>query len=217
MPENARSTKNLINILKHFIILTSLIFAFITAHAQTDSTKIKAEIEDYRAELNKEYSDSATSPLPKEKIANFKGHEFYPVDLKYHIKAKFIRTENEKPFKIQTTGTRTPEYVKYGEAHFELDGKKLVLNLYRNIALSQKEEYKNHLFIPFKDLTSGDETYGGGRYMDSQIPEGKYIFIDFNKAYNPYCAYSSRYSCPIPPKENHLEVEIKAGIKYHGH
>lgn len=202
--------------MKYFFTII-ILFSFFITHAQTDSAKVKSEIEDYRAHLNKEYLDPAHSPLPKEEVATFEGHEFYPVDLKYYIKAKFIRTKKEKPFKIETTGSRKPEYVKYGEAHFELDGKKVKLNLYRNIALSQKEEYKNYLFIPFKDLTSGDETYGGGRYMDSQIPEKNFIYIDFNKAYNPYCAYNSKYSCPIPPKENHLDVEIKAGIKYHGH
>jgi len=73
------------------------------------------------------------------------------------------------------------------------------------------EEYKNYLFIPFKDLTSGTETYGGGRYMDIMIPEGDEIILNFNTAYNPYCAYANGYFCPIPPAENTLNVEIRAG------
>ena len=73
--------------------------------------------------------------------------------------------------------------------------------------------YENSLFVPFTDLTNGKETYGGGRYMDVEIPEGDSIVLDFNKAYNPYCAYSTNYSCPIPPKENDLPISINAGLK----
>ena len=75
----------------------------------------------------------------------------------------------------------------------------------------------DHLFLPFTDNTNGVETYGGGRYIDLKIPAGNTINIDFNKAYNPYCAYSDKYSCPIPPPENHLDIEIKAGIKLTDH
>ena len=73
-------------------------------------------------------------------------------------------------------------------------------------------EYSNHLFIPFNDITNGVETYDAGRYIDLEIPKGDTIIIDFNKAYNPYCAYNDGYSCPIPPEENNLEVEVKAGV-----
>ena len=76
--------------------------------------------------------------------------------------------------------------------------------------------YKDYLFLPFTDPTNGVTTYGGGRYLDLMIPATKVVQLDFNKAYNPYCAYSGNYSCPIPPEENHLEIEIKAGVKkYH--
>jgi uncharacterized protein len=87
------------------------------------------------------------------------------------------------------------------------------LNIYRNIDLSKKKEYKNYLFLPFLDLTSGNESYGGGRYIDMRIPKGNIITIDFNKAYNPYCAYNHKYSCPVVPDENNLNIEIKAGVK----
>ena len=120
---------------------------------------------------------------------------------------------NEHYSNPDTTSTeRTPEYVKYGEAHFSLDGKNFVLNLFQNTAETKVGE-ADYLFLPFTDLTSGVDTYGGGRYIDQKIPEGNSIIIDFNQSYNPYCAYNPRYSCPIPPPENDLLIEIMAGVK----
>ena len=102
---------------------------------------------------------------------------------------------------------------KYGVLKFYILGKDLALYAYQNIDLVKKEAYKDYLFIPFTDLSNGFETYGGGRYIDIQYNGEESIVLDFNKAYNPYCAYSGRWSCPIPPKENHLEIEIKAGVR----
>jgi uncharacterized protein (DUF1684 family) len=87
-----------------------------------------------------------------------------------------------------------------------------MLNVYQSHTLREKEGYKDYLFLPFTDLTNGNETYGSGRYIDLRIPERETIIIDFNKAYNPYCAYNYGYACPIPPKENKLKVEIRAGV-----
>ncbi|MNH33262.1 hypothetical protein D3C86_1572800 [compost metagenome] len=114
---------------------------------------------------------------------------------------------------MPTTTARKPVYEKYGEAHFKLNGKDLVLSIYQSHSLREKAEYKDHLFLPFMDLTNGEESYGGGRFLDLTIPEDDTIVIDFNKAYNPYCAYNHKYSCPIPPKENDMNTEIKAGVK----
>jgi uncharacterized protein (DUF1684 family) len=87
------------------------------------------------------------------------------------------------------------------------------LLLEKNVKLSKNKAYKNYLFIPFKDKTSGNETYGGGRYLDVTVPNSELTWLDFNTAYNPYCAYSYRYSCPIPPTVNTLPIEIRAGEK----
>jgi uncharacterized protein (DUF1684 family) len=127
--------------------------------------------------------------------------------------AKFIRTENEKPFEMKTSTDRRPMYVKYGEASFSIKGKSFQLNIYRNIELSKKDEYKDYLFLPFFDLTCGKESYIGGKYIDLKIPKGDTIVIDFNTSYNPYCAYNHKYSCPKVPLENDLKIEIKAGVK----
>ena len=170
-------------------------------------------VEKFQKELNSEYADAKTSPLTADDLAKFKSLDFYPINEKAFVVAKFIRTEDEKPFKMQTSTARKPMYVKYGEAHFQLEGKELKLNIYRNIELSQKEEYKDHLFLPFSDLNSGKESYIGGKYIDLKIPAGNTIVIDFNLSYNPYCAYNYKYSCPKVPLENDLAVEINAGVK----
>lgn len=163
--------------------------------------------------INSEYTDAKTSPLSAEDLAVFKTLDFYPINEKFFVTAKFVRTKNEKPFEMKTTGERKPMYVKYGEAYFVLEGKDFKLNIYKNIELSKKEEYKDYLFLPFSDLTCGNESYIGGKYIDIKVPQGESMVIDFNTSYNPYCAYSHKYSCPKVPLENDLNIEIKAGVK----
>ena len=172
-----------------------------------------ANAEKFQQELNAEFTNAQTSPLTAEDLANFKSLDFYPINEKAFVIAQFVRTENEKPFEMPTSTDRKPMYVKYGVAHFQLAGKELKLNIYRNIELSKQEEYKDHLFLPFSDLTSGKESYIGGKYIDLKIPAGNTIVIDFNLSYNPYCAYNYKYSCPKVPLENDLPIEILAGVK----
>jgi uncharacterized protein (DUF1684 family) len=172
-----------------------------------------ASVTKFQEVINSEYADAKTSPLLAEDLAIFKTLDFYPINEKFFVIAKFVRTENEKPFEMKTTGERKPMYVKYGEAYFVLDGKDFKLNIYKNIELSKKEEYKDYLFLPFSDLTCGNESYIGGKYIDIKVPQGDTIAIDFNTSYNPYCAYSHKYSCPKVPLENDLNIEIKAGVK----
>lgn len=168
---------------------------------------------EFQETINKEYRNREESPLTEEDFKVFKGLDFYPINEKFIVEAKFTRTANEKVFKMKTTGTRLPEYVKYGELAFNIDGKTFKLNLYQNIDLIKKEGYADYLFLPFSDLTCGKESYIGGRYIDMRIPKGNSVTIDFNKAYNPYCAYNHKYSCPIVPLENDLDIEILAGVK----
>jgi hypothetical protein len=175
------------------------------------------EIEAYQASENESFANPETTVLEPADFESFEALEFYPIDLKYRVTAAFIRTPNEKPFLMPTTTERLPEYVKYGEAHFSLEGKDFVLELYQNTTPSEDPKYKDYLFLPITDLTSGNGSYGGGRFLEVYIPEGETIVLDFNKLYNPYCAYNKRYSCPIPPKQNDLLVRIEAGVKDFGH
>lgn len=167
----------------------------------------------YQKQLNEEYADPNKSPLLKEDLATFKTLNFYPVDMEYCVTAKLVRTPDEKPFKMPTTGNRKPMYVKYGELHFTLLGKSCKLDVLQSLDLMKLDEYKDYLFVPFTDLTSGNGSYGGGRYIDLRIPKGDTIILDFNTAYNPYCAYNHSYSCPIPPQQNDLKLEVKAGVR----
>ena len=173
------------------------------------------EILKFQAELNREYRDVRETPLRGVNFKNFKEHPFFAVDFNYRIAAKLKRTENALPFEISTSSRHTKPYVEFGEATFAVDGKNFMLKIYQSVHLVQKPEYKNHLFLPFHDATNGKETYGGGRYLDLEIPSGDTVVLDFNKAYQPYCAYNAYdYSCPIVPTENTLPVAVKAGVRY---
>lgn len=172
-----------------------------------------ASIKDYQQKMNIKFSDPDDSPLTKDDRKKFEGLDFFPIDSTFKVTAEFKLYKNPKTFAMPTTTDRLPLYRTYGVAVFNLNGKKLALHIYQNQDLIQQPEYKNHLFIPFNDETNGEETYGGGRFLDVEIPDGDTIVIDFNKAYNPYCAYNKNYSCPIPPQENDLAIAIKAGVK----
>lgn len=200
------------NLLLIFLLYLSLISV---AFAQNDKKEALKDIKAYQKELNDAYKDPEKSPLAPEDLKKFKKHDFFAINLKYRIKAKLTVTENEGYFDMATTTTRKPKYRKYGIVEFEIEGKKYQLSVYQSQDLLGKPEYKDYLFLPFKDLTNGVDTYKVGRYIELSIPkEGDEVIIDFNKAYNPYCAYSDDYSCPIVPSENHLKVRIPAGIRY---
>lgn len=183
------------------------------ANAQSDSVAWIREIKIFQEELEKEYRDPVKSPLRK-KAKKFKGHEFFPIDLKFRIAAKLKVINNSPFFKMKTTTVRLSEERIYGTLEFSLEGKQYQIPVYQSSGLMQTQEYKDYLFFPFTDLTNGIESYHGGRYIDLRIPKGEEIIVDFNKAYNPYCAYADGFSCPIVPKENHLDIRIPAGIKY---
>ena len=190
------------------LFLALLISASVFSQFDEDTS----EIQTMQNELNEHYTNLETSILLPEDFKTFDGLSFYPINLKFRVEAEFIRTTDEKPFLMPTSTDRTPEYVKYGEAHFSIDGEDFVLSVFQNTKTPEADQ-EVYLFLPITDLTSGDGTYGGGRYLDLEIPKGNTVFIDFNKAYNPYCAYNPRYSCPIPPQENDLLIRIEAGVK----
>ncbi len=192
-----------------------LLFVFIFSISRIiaqDSTEIKRIIT-FQEKLNKKFSIEDTSPLLPNDLKKFKSLDFFEIDTTFIVKAKFVRTPYETPFIMKTTTGNEPLYVKYGEAHFTLDEKSYILNIYQNQGLKTNPEYQNYLFLPFTDLTNGFSTYKGGRYIDLVIPENELILIDFNTAYNPFCSYNESYSCPIPPKENDLDLKIPVGVK----
>ncbi len=145
-----------------------------------------------------------------------KSMQFYPVNRDYRIVATVEKATNSKWLKFATSGSTPQIYKVYATLSFTVNGKPCQLNLYQSQDLMLNEQYRNYLFLPFTDASTGNETYEGGRYIDLYITDihNNSIVIDFNKAYNPYCAYvSGKYNCPIPPRENALPVAIKAGEK----
>lgn len=188
-----------------------LLFATILSSSYAQ-VRYMEEIKIWQQQHDDEFSDRDKSPLEKRDLKKFHGLDYFPIDRGFRVVASFTRTPNSMPFSMATSTSRLPIYTQYGRVTFSLDEQQLSLAVYQSQDPFVDEEYKDHLFLPFVDLTSGKESYGGGRYVDIKVPSSDSIVIDFNKAYNPYCAYSGRYSCPIPPRENFLDIEIKAGV-----
>jgi uncharacterized protein len=192
-----------------------LVFVVCGAKAQADSAML--EIKHFQQELNDEYRDAKKSPLKGKDLKRFKKHEFFPVDLEYRVTAVLTTISGSTFFPMQTSSQVMKEYRTYGTLEFTLKGKTYVVPVYQSKMLMAMPQYRTHLFFPFTDLTNGNLTYGAGRYIDLTIPAtGNTIVIDFNKAYNPFCAYSDGYSCPLVPADNHFDIEILAGVKYVG-
>ena len=195
--------------MKITVLLFLMVFSIGCAQ---EKQMINAETE-WQKEMNADFKDATKSPLKDKDRKDFTGLDFYKFDSTYVVTAKLTRTPDAKPFKMKTTTERRPDYVQYGVVTFNLKGKEYQLNIYQNLGLLDQEGYEDYLFLPFLDNTNGNGSYSGGRYTEARIPEGDTIVIDFNTAYNPYCAYNERYSCPIVPRANYLDLEIEAGVK----
>jgi uncharacterized protein (DUF1684 family) len=191
-----------------YLLYILVLFATINASAQNSyKDSLTAFIKDY---------------VEKHEVVKEKdrGHlHFYDVDEHFRIATRFEKVNNSPWFKMESSGAIKRMYRVYGKVHFNLHDTAVTLSVYQSQDLLQMDKYREHLFIPFTDATSGTETYEGGRYFDLTIRDinDNMLVVDFNKAYNPYCAYvSSVYNCPIPPGENRLPVAIKAGEKAYG-
>lgn len=138
---------------------------------------------------------------------------FFPINKNYQVSAYFERIYDSVGFTMNTSAGTVKYFYKYGRLDFIIDGKECLLYVYQGKDLMQTEQYKDYLFVPFTDATTGNESYGSGRYLEfyKKDIEGDSLQMDFNKAYNPYCAYATGFKCPIPPKENRLALPIKAG------
>jgi len=195
------------------IIILIVIISLFSCNAQEKS--FEENVKEFHYKENLRFLDKNKSPLTAKAFKIFKELDFFPIDKKYQVIAKLDKTPNSPIFGMQTTTDRKPLYKKYGILTFTIDGIVCKLDIYQNKDIGRSLEYKDNLFLPFTDATSGTLSYGGGRYLDvltTDEREDGTIIIDFNKTYNPYCAYNGRYSCPITPEKNHLEVAVKAGI-----
>lgn len=157
------------------------------------------------------FSIHPQSPIPLEERDKFKGLDYYPPDPDYRFELKLHEHPEKKRIKMSYTRGEEQEFFRWGEFRFKIGGQQRVLQIYKSAPEDER------LFIPFRDATSGKETYGAGRYLDLEperdyTADGKWV-LDLNKAYNPWCAYSEKYTCPFVPLENWLEAPIRAGEK----
>lgn len=194
--------------------MRKLLIFFLLSSSIGFSQPSKDEVLAYQKKLNTDYFTQEKSPLKEEELAVFKGLHFYDYNEDFVVTAVLERLENEKAFQMPTSSGRTQNYIRYGILKFSINDRNFQLEVYQNLSLIKREGFQKHLFLPFIDLTSGNETYGAGRYLDVEIPDGNTIVLNFNKAYHPYCAYTTGYSCPITPDVNFLNVIVNAGVKF---
>ena len=161
-------------------------------------------VDDFRKEKDELFGTQKESPLRQEQKSAFQGLKYFPEDPKFHVQASLEKVDNEL-INVKTSAGDTEAYKRYGKLKFSLDGREHSLNAYQSADSS-------HLFLPVMDGTNHSETYHDGRYVEIEDDNGK-VDLDFNYAYNPYCAYNENFRCPITPEENTLDVEIKAGKK----
>jgi uncharacterized protein (DUF1684 family) len=169
----------------------------------------RTELESFRAAKDNFYRRDHRAALTAEQQRDFKGLSYFPQNDSLVIKAGIDRNVQPGIVHMETTKGEQQEYRRFGVVHFEVEGWAAQVTLYAS-------DHSHNLFLPFRDATSGKETYGAGRYLDLHT-HGDEVLIDFNYAYNPNCAYNPDWSCPLPPAENWLEVPIRAGEKAFPH
>jgi uncharacterized protein len=163
-----------------------------------------SELEDFRKMKDEFFSSDPHSPLTAEQQREFSGLAYFPENPDLRLKLEIEEFPEKEEVQMQTSTGSVQTYTRYGRIRFTVEGQEAELTVYRD---------GHGFFIPFADGLAGQETYGAGRYLEPQaLPDGR-LAIDFNLAYNPYCAYNDRYSCPLTPAENRLKVPVRAGEK----
>jgi len=171
-------------------------------------------IRQQRAEKDEYFGSDQHSPIPTDERDDFDGLSYFPVDEAYRFEVPLHEHDERESVTVGTSTGGEREYLRWGEFRVEVEGEPVAIQAYKS------DPDDDRLWVPFRDATSGEESYGAGRYLDLEVEthrtgEGTWI-LDFNLAYNPTCAYSDRYECPLPPSENWLDVPIRAGEKtYH--
>ncbi len=169
-----------------------------------------SELEMFRRQKDEYFRTSPDSPIPDDQRASFAGLRYYPEKPALRLRLALDEFPDKEPIRMITSTGDVQNYLRWGQIHFEVDGRPATLTVY-------DASWGGH-FVPFVDATSGAETYGAGRYLELEEQDDGSFLVDFNLAYNPYCAYSEDYSCPIPPAENRIDVPIRAGeLLYEGH
>ncbi len=177
------------------------------------------EIKQFRHQKDQFFATSPEAPIPARERQQFAGLRYFEPDPAYRVEAELIRFPAPEVVQLGTTTGRISQHYRYGEVRFMLGGQECRLTAYKSVDTQGEDgEDDRELFLPFRDATSGQESYGAGRYLeveeDSAGP-GR-VILDFNRAYSPWCAYNEMYSCVLPPAENRLAVPVRAGERsYH--
>ena len=195
--------------MKNFVVLIILYTVLLSCKEQK---RYIPNLTEFQKELNASFKDVTKSPLAKNDRQNFVSLDFFDFDSSYVVKAVLIPSSKDSIFNMKTNTDRMHSYNKYGKIKFKLNENYFELNVYKDNELIT-DQTDDELFVPFYDNTNGITTYSGGRYIDLKFSKDSIIYIDFNKAYNPYCVYNYKFSCPVVPSENYIASEIKAGVK----
>jgi uncharacterized protein (DUF1684 family) len=201
---------------KHFIILLVLVgFTSAIVSCKMENTDpYSVKIKNYRFSKDSFLKSSKESPMDPKGKRELIALAYFEPDKKYDIKGHLELLDTPKPVRMQVTNSRPESYLNLGVVVFEMNGHQNKLTVYQIAKTDKDPATANELFCPFTDQTNGKETYKGGRFLDLHLtPNSKEIEIDFNYAYNPYCAYNHDYNCPIPPPQNHLNFKVEAGEK----
>ncbi|MBY0434462.1 MAG: DUF1684 domain-containing protein [Cyclobacteriaceae bacterium] len=203
--------KNILPVTLVVLIISVLLYSL--SGSGEDEAAYIASIKTEREEKNTFLKTSEESPF-KDSLDTFQGLSYFDIDSRYRVKAKLEPVKNKKVVLLGTSDGKENRYLEFAHAVFEIEGAEQRLLI---LEVMDMGPVRGTLFLAFADETSARETYGAGRYLDvKKVPGATSIELDFNKAYNPYCAYNDQYSCPLPPPENILRVAIKAGEKnYH--
>ncbi|WP_435196945.1 DUF1684 domain-containing protein [Natronomonas sp. EA1] len=201
------------------------------SQAEFDVETWRSEIEQYRGEKDDYFAEHPQSPLPREEREGFDGLAYFDPDPAYRVEAEVELVDEDDTITMETTADTEVEYERVARLHFELDGEE-----YSLVAYQQADGQGASLFVPFRDKTTGQQTYGAGRYMEFEVGEARSasenasgersdpraegsiedvetVTLDFNLAYHPFCAYNEAFACPLPPQENWLETVVEAGEK----
>jgi hypothetical protein len=176
-----------------------------------DTAAWQTRLAEEREQKDRYFGEDPRSPLPEAERERFEGLAYYPIDPAYRFEVTLDEFDDPERLTVATSTDGEQEYLAWGTFTVEIDGRDVTLTAYRS------DPSEDRLWVPFRDATSGEETYGAGRYLDLEpdrhlTDDGRWI-LDFNEAYNPTCAYSDRYECPLPPTDNWLDVPIEAGEK----
>ena len=162
------------------------------------------DLDDFRAAKDEFFASDRQSPLTREQRREFEGLHYFPENPDLRLELALERFPSPEQIEMQTSTGEVQTYTRYGRFHFSVDGQPAELTLYHS---------EGGFFLPFVDSLAPHETYGAGRYLEPEPLEKDRFLVDFNLAYNPYCAYNDMWSCPLTPFENHLKVPIRAGEK----